>query len=350
MSDEISDVMNGLRVQADVCRKMGSPLSGDLLERAAADWLAGGPVRRLLAPWEGVDLKGQFAAAVPLRLIASWHELALSGDDPLMARAYAALDGDTIWRAVSRALVERHDRLAAFMIHEPQTNEVRRSIALVGGFLEIANRTGLPLRCFEMGASAGLNLSWDRYRYQMGAASWGDPTAAVALDADWSGPTPPTDAAVRVIERAACDRRPTNLADLAQRRRLMAYIWADQTDRLARLAAAIEIALANRVTVEAADALDWVRARVRPQPGAATVLFHSVVWQYIPAESQAALATLIGEIGAAATAAAPFAWLRMESPGAIARMDIQLTLWPGGETRLLGHSHPHGADIEWLGS
>ena len=61
------------------------------------------------------------------------------------------------------------------------------------------------------------------------------------------------------------------------------------------------MALANGVQVEAADAVDWVRARVAPQPGTVTVLYHSVFWQYMPPESQAALAALIAEIGARAT-------------------------------------------------
>ncbi|MGZ5994022.1 MAG: DUF2332 domain-containing protein [Caulobacteraceae bacterium] len=349
MSDDIPDVVRALQLQAGACRNMGSPLNADLLERAAADWQAGGPVKALMAPWNEADLRAQFDTAVALRLVASWHELALSGDDPAVAKAYAALDADAIWAAVSTAMVERRDRLAAFMEHEPQTNEVRRSICLLGGFLEVAKATGLPLRCFEIAASAGLNLSWDHYHYQVGEAEWGDPAASVRMDTDWTGPPPAVEAPVQVIERAACDRRPTDLKDPVQQRRLVAYIWADQAERLARLRAAIEVALAHGVSVETADAVDWVRARVRPKAGAATVLCHSVFWQYMPAESQAALAALIGDIGASATAEAPFAWLRVEPPGPVPKMDIRLTLWPGGEERLLGHCHPHGAWVEWLG-
>jgi hypothetical protein len=346
----VPDVVSGLRMQAGFCRTLGSPLNGDLLERAAVDWLAGGPVRALMAPWQDLDLKAQFDAATPLRLIGSWHELALSGDDPAVAAAYDALDADAIWAAVQTAMVERRDRLARFMAHEPQTNEVRRSICLIGGFLEVAKATGLPLRCFEIAASAGLNLSWDRYRYRMGETTWGDPAAAVQMDTDWSGPAPPVDARIEVIERAACDRRPTDLRDPDQRRRLIAYIWADQADRLARLNAAIEVALAEDVRVETADAADWVRARVRPTPGAATVLYHSVFWQYMPPESQAALAVLIEEIGAAATPDAPFAWLRMEPPPGTPGMEVRLTLWPGGQERKLADVHPHGAQVRWSGA
>lgn len=68
MSEEIPDVVKALSMQAGICRSMGSALNGDLMDRAAADWLAGGPVKALLAPWADLATKAQFEAAVPLRL------------------------------------------------------------------------------------------------------------------------------------------------------------------------------------------------------------------------------------------------------------------------------------------
>ena len=347
MSEDEPDVVKGLRLQGGVCRNMGSPLNAALLEHAAEDWMAGGSVRSLLAPWARADLKAQFDGAVALRLIGAWHELALSGEDAPLSAAYRRLDAEAVWSALQTAMIAHRDRLIAFIGHEPQTNEVRRSICLVGGFLEIAKATGLPLRCFEIAASAGLNTSWDRYRYKLGDAQWGDLGATVVMDTDWSGPVPPVEAPIRVIERAACDRRPTDLNDPDQRRRLMAYVWADQPERMARARAAVEVAQANGVRVEAADAVDWTRARVAPQAGAVTVLFHSVFWQYMPPQSQAALSALIGEIGASASRDAPFAWLRLEPPDPAPRMEVRLTLWPVGDTRILAETHPHGAYVHW---
>jgi hypothetical protein len=237
------------------------------------------------------------------------------------------------------------------MAHEPQTNEVRRSACLLPGFLTLARETGLPLRTLELGASAGLNLSWDAYRYDFGGAgAWGDADAPVHLDAEWRGAAADLSGDVQLIARAACDRKPVDLADPLARRRLRAYVWADQFDRLARLEAAIQVALDRGVSVEAADALDFVRDRAEPQPGSVCVIYHSIFWQYLPAVTQAGLARAIAEAGGRASAQAPLAWLRMEPrPPDMGEIELRLTLWPGGEDRRLAQCHPHGAWIEWDG-
>jgi hypothetical protein len=293
------------------------------------------------------------AAAVPLRLLGALHDLVLSGDDPALTAVYPqpdkAFDAAAAWPQARRAMTDHASRLTAFMDHEPQTNEVRRSAALLGGFLTIAKETGLPLRCFEIAASAGLNLSWDRYRYDLSGAAWG-PDSPVRLPSDWSGVLPSLDAQVRVVHRQACDRRPVDLKDPAQRRRLTAYVWPDQFDRLERIRAAIDVALANEITVEAADAVEWTARNAAPAPGAASVIYHSVFWQYMPAESQAALRQVIEFLGMSATSDAPLAWLRMEPPPEnMAIMEVRLTMWPGGEERTLAVVHAHGASARWSG-
>jgi hypothetical protein len=229
---------------------------------------------------------------------------------------------------------------------------VRRSACLLPGFLTVAAATGLPLRLFEIGASAGLNQLWDRYHYDLGeVGAWGDAASPVRLDTAWTGGPPPREATVAIVSRAACDRKPVDIRDPGARRRLRAYMWADQFERLARLDAAIELALTAGTRVEAEDAVSWTARRALPDVGAATVLFHSIFWQYMPAESQAALSAVVGALGARAAPTAPFAWLRMEpAPANPADIELRLTLWPGGEDRLLAHVHPHGATVDWIGA
>jgi hypothetical protein len=348
------DLPRALRLQAGGCQALGSPFHAGLLNLMADALEAGDDLGGLFEPWAQADVKALFEDATPLRILGGLHELVLSGADSELAATYpkpgAPIDPAAAWTAARSAIDRHRDRLAAFMTHEPQTNEVRRSVCLVGGFLTVAKETGLPLRCFEIAASAGLNTNWDRFGYRLGEASFGDPAATVFLDADWTGPAPPVDAKVEVVERAACDRRPVDLADPAERRRLLSYIWPDQFERLDRIRAAIDLAVAVGTRVETADAVDWTARTAAPRPGAATVVYHSVFWQYMPPESQAALRATIEALGAQATTQAPFAWLCMEPPpGETANMEVRLTLWPGGQERILANVHPHGARVAWRG-
>jgi hypothetical protein len=352
MSDT-TDLVRAFEIQSGACAAFGSPFSAGLLEAAAKDVAAGGPLVGLLAPWQGRTTRGLVGDAAAIRWLGCLHDLVLSGEAPELAAAYPmngrAGDLAAAWTAARAAMVAWPGRFAEFMSHEPQTNEVRRSACLLPGFLTVAAKTGLPMRLFEIGASAGLNQLWDRYRYGLGeVGTWGDAAAAVRLDAEWRGPAPPLDAPVRVVSRAACDRKPVDIRDPIARRRLKAYVWADQFERIARLETAVDLALETDTRVEAEDAVTWVARRAAPREGAVTVIYHSIFWQYMPAESQAAVAAAITALGATARPDAPLAWLRMEPPpGNMAVVELRLTAWPGGEDRLLGHAHPHGASVDW---
>ncbi len=351
-----SQVARALKIQAEACTAFGSPFSGALMQSAGEDVEAGGPTAALMAPWADASARALMTDAVPVRLLGALHDCVLSGDAPTLAEAYPGegRSGDTeaAWREARKLIEEIPDRLIEFMGHEPQTNEVRRSACLIGGFLTVAKETGLPLRCFEIGASAGLNQLWDRFRYVLGSqATWGAADASVLIPTDWHGLPPPVDADVQVVERAACDRKPVDLADPLARRRLRAFVWADQLDRIARLEAAIALAQVEGASVERSDAVAWASSRAPPADGAATILYHSVFWQYMPPESQAALRAVIKSHGGAASKSSPFAWVRMEPPpDDLANMELRLTLWPGGDERLLARVHPHGASVNWLGA
>jgi hypothetical protein len=344
-----------LKMQAGACAALGSPFSGGLLERAARALPDEASLQAAFAPWSQSDRRAIFDDAAALRWLGALHDFVLETPDSALAKAYPR-DGRpgeaaAAWPYTLAFMRGEAERVADFMRHEPQTNEPRRSAVLLPGFLEVAAATRLPLRILELGASAGLNQLWDRRRYRFGDTfAWGPEAARVVIDAEWRGKLPHLDAPVDVVARAACDRSPVMLAVPAQRRRLGAYVWPDQVDRLARFDAAVADALEAGVTVEREDAVAWTRRHAAPQAGVATVIFHSVFFQYMPADSQAALVETLAAFGDQATAVAPLAWLRME-PAANnpAMMELRLTLWPDGGERLLATAHPHGAWVEWRG-
>lgn len=333
--------------QVDWCRQLGSPFTAALLEAILADATAGGPAAALLAGWPGDPV----ADALPLRMAGALHALVLKGADPALAAVYPGGGGDPagLAAALRPALVRATPFIQDFMVSPPQTNEVGRSAVLLPGFLRIAELTELPLATLEIGASAGLNMAWDRYRYRLGADEWGDPAAALLLAPVWRGPPPPLAAPVRVAERAACDLSPVELADPEARMRLRAYVWADQAERLARLDRAIATVHGMGLRVERADAATWLQARLaRPAAAVTTVIYHSIMWHYMPKATRQAITATIETAGQGAARSAPVAWLRFEPPEADQPPELHLTLWPGPHHEKLARAQAHGRTIDWL--
>ncbi|HEX6310516.1 MAG TPA: DUF2332 family protein, partial [Acidimicrobiia bacterium] len=146
-----------LRGHGELCTAMGSPFYGALMELMAGDAESGGPTVVLLAP-DASDA----GAVYRLRLLGGVHRLVLAGDAPALARHYPTTGGDgdaaAAWPLVRGLLGDPPPTVTDALARPPQTNEVGRSAALLGGFLVLAGETRLPLRLLELGSSAGLNL------------------------------------------------------------------------------------------------------------------------------------------------------------------------------------------------
>lgn len=335
-----------LRFQARASSGLGSPLYGDLLERAAGDVEAGGPVREVLRGHE--DDPG--ASALALRLMGAVNRLVLEGRAPQLAARYAeqGVDRAATWDAFRAVLEADADLVRAGLERPVQTNEVGRCAALLPGLLAVAAETGLPLRLLEVGASAGLNLRWDSYRYEAGDFSWGPPDSPLRIEFELEGRFEQPPPAVSVVERRGCDESPVDPASEDGRLTLLSYVWPDQTGRVERALAAIEVAARVPVTVERAGAAGWAVERLAaPAPGCATVVYHSIVMQYLPAGERESFIAALNEAGDRASVEAPLAWLRMEPGGE--RADVLLTTWPGGEERHLARAGYHGTPVALCG-
>jgi hypothetical protein len=336
------------RRQAGNCAELGSPLLARAMVRVAEDIEASGPLGAFLADWRG-DLEG---GILPLRLFGGFHYLALAGQAPYLAAQFPSLGGTPdsgLWPALLRTLDEHPETLRESIAHPPQTNEVGRSAIFLGGFLEIAARYGLPLAVYEVGASAGLNLCWDRFAYRLGEHRWAGDQAALPVAASWRGGAPRIDVQPRITGRHGCDLRPIDLSEPAAIQRLEGYVWPDQKDRLTTLRSALAIAREMNIRVDTADALDWIEARLAERPrGQTTVVYHSVVLLYLEAAARRRFAAVMRTAGAAATAKDPLAWLAYEPEGTEGSFALHLTCWPGGERRRLALAQPHGRWVEWL--
>jgi len=330
------------------CELQGSTLYASLLDAMAGDVAKGGPVARLLAS----HMKRPFGDAVLLRVLGGLHLLVLEGRAPALARHYPSVGGSPA-ASLSADLVdtvEHHGTaLEAALAHPVQTNEVGRSTALISGYLYLAGATGLPLRLREIGASAGLNLLADRFRYEdtRSGSSLGPAHSPLRFVDPWFAKTPDLEATLRIEDRRGSDLAPIDVATRAGCQRLRSFVWADQADRLDRLDAALEVAQADPPTVDAASAPDWLATELAaPAPGSCTVVTHSIMFQYLNPLDRQRTTTVIEDAGRKATKQAPLAWLRLEPGGDQA--ELRLTLWPSGKTRVLARSSYHGPPVVWL--
>ena len=320
-----------LRRQAAWCAELGSPLYTSLLEAAADDLETEGPTAAVLAGF--ADEPG--TAAVALRFLATVHRMVLEDALPELARHYPSTGGDgdarAAWPAFRRALIDHGERIRSLVSAGCQTNEVGRSAALLGGFLEVAHRTGTPLRILEIGASAGLNLNWDRYRYESIAGAWGDPSSPVRFDHSYEV-APPMNRAAEIVERKGCDVHPIDPTTDEGALSLRLFVWADQLARLALLDGAIEVARRWPVEVERSNAADFLERELLARAGdVATVVYHSVFAQYVDRSDWARIETALDRPGVFHLAMEP-------GEGAF---EVRL------DGELLGTCMAHGTGVRW---
>lgn len=337
------------RQQAQQCRAHGSPLTAALLEGAAGEVERPGAVRDLLAPLED-DPAGSVAS---LRFAGALHRLVLERQAPVLALHYPSVGGTAglagLWEA-AREVVETEARLPALVRRPVQTNEVGRSAVLYGGLQHVVARTGRPVRLLEVGASAGLNLRVDGYAYQVGGRVLGDPDSPVRLAEPWQGVHPPYEP-IQVVERRGCDPAPLDPGSTEDRLTLTSYVWADQVDRLERLRGALEVAQALPAPVEALPGSRFLAdALAAPVPGVVTVVWHSVVWQYLEPHERLIMSELMDRAGDRATPDAPLARLFLEPERVGAgkfRFTVELTTWPGRTRTVLAVAQGHGPPVVW---
>ncbi|MDN5927396.1 MAG: DUF2332 family protein [Hyphomicrobiales bacterium] len=334
--------------QAKACEALGSPFTARICRATISVLDARTETGKCILGWPG----DPGADALSLRLAGGLHALVLSGADKELAAAYPPNEADDgRLRRTLAATLQRYDAtLLRSMASPPQTNEIARSGMLLTGFLFVARKYDLPLAIREIGSSAGLNLNFDRFHYRYGPLEWGDEGSPVQLTPEPRGNPPPLGTTLSIANREGCDIAPVDLTDPARVLGLRSYIWADQTMRLERLDAAIRVAKQFPVRVVTADAAGFVKKGLTERvPGQAFILFHSIMWQYMPAATRSAIENSMHEAGTEATESSPLAWLRMEPSAPKARhATLSLTSWPGGETRHLADCDYHGRWIKWV--
>lgn len=335
--------------QAGACEELGSPLYAGLLRCAARDLLADGPIAAVL---DG-HLTDPGRSALALRMLGGVHALVLTGRAEELAAFYPSVGGtadagpgaERAWRAFREVLADRADSVRAWLARPPQTNEIGRGAALVGALCHVVAESELPVRLVEIGASAGLNLRADRFRITGPGTAYGDEFSPVQMAGGWLGQAPLV-RRIEVAERTGGDLSPIDPLSEDGQLKLAAYVWPDQVERLRRLRGAIE--LASRIPADLREEpASATVAGISLEPGCWTVLWHSIMHQYLDAEQVAAVEVGVAALAAAATGQARFAHVSFELVRNTADIPVELGTWPGGIRRKLGTAPPHGMPVTW---
>lgn len=204
----------------------------------------------------------------PLNILFAAVQLILAREpgDPLAAH-YASLVADPLppegaLPHFRRVVLDHEEEIGHIGVTRyTQTNESgRASVLLPGVWAGPHDRFHL----IDVGASAGLNLALDRYRYRWGTVEWGQ--SPLLLDCESRGIDPvPRD--ISVGTRVGLDLHPVDPGDPDDRAWLEALVWPEATARLQRLRTALDLVQEVPIEMVEGDAVDTLPGVLDSLPG-----------------------------------------------------------------------------------
>ena len=345
---DISSVADAIEWQAQHAEANGAPGTAMVVRGLLAVLDGESATGRRIAGWQGLSLKD----AMPLRIAGGLHNLLLSGEDSRLEPVYAGLVADqAAVDGMVRDLVETYDtQLLPWLDTPPQTNEAGRSASIVAGLLWLAQLVQSRFELLEIGSSAGVNTMLERFRFDLGGVAVGPKVSMMQMKPEWRG-DPPPDRKIEIASIRGCDVKPLDLSSAETALRLKSYVWPEAAHRMARIDAASRMAAAMAPDVTQQDAGAFVvdALECEQEAGTTRVLFHSIVWQYVPDYQREQVEAAMAKAAERADAERPLAWLALETDPETFRHELTVRYWPGGgEPKLLAVAHPHGEWIEWL--
>lgn len=242
-------------------------------------------------------------------------------------------------------LEERWDEVERVILKRAtQTNEPGRCSV----FAPILASLPQPVALLELGASAGLCLLPERYRYELDGvtADGAEATdASPVLASTHRGSPPASPADLRVAFREGIDANPLDASDADDARWLRALVWPGEERREERLAAALAVAAQDPPRVRGGMLPDDLGDLLAGVPdGATPVVLHSAVLAYLGADDRREVIAQIRRSGAH--------WLSFEGTRVIEEVRGRVEDGPHFVAALDGEAvakaSPHGAWVEWL--
>lgn len=322
------------------------PLYAHLARRVAED-------PDLLALAEAVPDERQ----APNLLLAAVQYLLARDSDTELSRYYPSLTDDPrapdedCYPAFRAFCLDRADDLRPLLAtRRTQTNSVRRSAVLYPAIAHVAAQVEGPLALVELGPSAGLNLCFDRYRYDYDGQVVGTDSSVTIGSTVRCGDPPLPSEPPAVHSRVGIDRNPLDVTDPDEADWLRALVWPAHAERRSLLDGALRVAGEDPPPLVEGDLLDDLPGMLDDIPDDVSVcVFNTLVLYQVPASVCAQLDTVLGE----RMADRPLHWLTGptdldggESVGLdwVRREDGSVR-----RDRLVDHD-PHGAWLAWRDS
>jgi len=267
----------------------------------------------------------------PSLLLAAVNLLLAAEPGAALAAYYTAHGGRRpadarLWPAFTAFRAAHRDQLTALLRERStQTNEIRRCVALRLGLAQVARRWPGPVALAELGASAGLNLLADHYRYRLNDQDFDERHSSPVLVASSLRHGVPAENLLgdrpRITVRLGVDQQPVDLTDPAARAWLEAFVWPEQTADLATLRAAIELYLAvPGPAVVRGDATTDTARLIGALPGdEPIVVFTASLLSYLEPAARAAFAGQLGQVARRRR----LAWVFAEAPALLASASIR---------------------------
>jgi len=346
--DMTDPTIEALTLQANACLSLGSQMYHELLNVILDDYRRGGICQQILTNASDRPVHD----ATPLRFLGALHRIVLDGRDQQLARHYESVGGRpgrSLAEDALSAITTNEIEIREALTQQVQTNEPGRAMC----HLALSHWFGhLGINEFdllEVGASAGLTMSFDRYCIHSPEGIVGDPSSPLVFPSSWlesSFPFHQTPALCTT--RRGVDISPIDVTTKSGVNRLLSFVWPDQHERFQRLRLAIDLTRAAPHAVDKASVDRWLPEQLMQTRTRPIVVFHSIVWQYLGVGVQNSLRDTLFEYGEHATTAVPLIWARMEPAGQVA--DIQVTIWNGtssANTWSLGTIGYHGQSLQW---
>jgi hypothetical protein len=262
-----------------------------------------------------------------------WHDVLV--EDPAEALAWLSEHQDAV--------------LAVMRARRTQTNEVARCATLLPALSLLPG----PLAIVEVGASAGLCLLYDSWRYHYtgpGVDHWVGPAdSPLTLSCLTTGDVPLPREVPAIVWRAGIDLNPIDSADPDARRWLEALIWPEHHERADALRVAMAVAAVATPRIVAGDLLkDLPRLLDQAPAGATVVVIHSATLAYLEQDERDAFVTMLASSGVHRLGA--------ESPRVMPHVASQIPddvdicgrFVVSLDDRALALAQPHGRTLTWL--